>query len=43
MLSFNMIYLKAISSLIDKVVCEVKQKYNNRTKNKYDLSTGKSY
>lgn len=32
MLCFNMIYLKEISSLIDKVVCEKKLKCTNRTK-----------
>lgn len=44
MLCFNVIYLQAISCLIDKVVCEVKQKNNKRTKEtKYFLSTEKSY
>lgn len=44
LLCFSVIYLKEISSLIDKMLSGVKQKYNKRTKEVKDgLSKEKSY
>ena len=41
---FDVICLKEISSLLDKEVCEVKQKYNHKTKEiNYGLSKEKTY